>query len=351
MGCAGTGTFNQSGGTNNFNGGGLQGLGQVGSTGSWDNYEGALFLGYDGTANSTNQGKAPSLGTYNLSGGVLNGGGSSNGRSDEYIGFSGTGVFNQTGGINTCNGVLDVGGCSQSLYTSKSTGNGTYNLSAGLLSANPMGEYVGDTGSGLINQTGGTNSTYTVTLGGGVSGAYSLNGGLLQTNAINDAGGAVFTFTAGTLQAGTGWYPTVSWALPINVTGTSPARIDMNGQQVILKSLVINSGLTDLNFATPGVDLLTIGSGGLNVAANTQISLGNILSGATWTPTAGNYDLITGTIGAPARTRHRNWRRSSPFRRPRLASTTRCRRLYIQAMSTWSWPCLNRELWHSWALD
>ena len=169
---------------------------------------------------------------------------------------------------------------------------GTYNLSAGLLSANPMGEYVGDTGSGLINQTGGTNSTYTVTLGGGVSGAYSLNGGLLQTNAINDAGGAVFTFTAGTLQAGTGWYPTVSWALPINVTGTSPARIDMNGMQVSITSLVINSSLADLNFQTPGVDLLTVG--GLTINDPVALSFGT-------SPTvAGYYPLIGGNLGAIA---------------------------------------------------
>ena len=303
----------RAGGTNNFNGGGLQGLGTVGSTGSWDNYEGALFLGYDGNSNATTQGKAPSMGTYNLSGGVLYGGGSSNGRSDEYIGFSGTGVFNQTGGINTCNGVLDIGGCSQSLYTSKSTGNGTYNLSKGLLSASPMGEYLGDTGSGLINQTGGTNSTYTVTLGGGVSGAYNLNGGLLQTNAINDAGGAIFTFTAGTLQAGPGWYPTASWALPINVTGTSPARIDMNGQQVSITSLAINSSLVDLNFADPttGNDLLTVG--GLTVNDPVAISFGT-------NPTvAGSYPLSAAAwcdcLGHAGAT----WRRFSPFPRLRQA--------------------------------
>ena len=125
----------------------------------------------------------------------MTGPGSAQGRSDEFIGFSGTGVFNQTGGTNTCNGNFNIAGDSQSEYTSKASGNGIYNLSKGLLSVTPMAEWVGDVGVEL-DQTGGTNTTYDLYVGGGVSGTYNLNAGLLQTNFIHAAGGT-FNFTAG----------------------------------------------------------------------------------------------------------------------------------------------------------
>ena len=66
--------------------------------------------------------------------------------------------------------------------------------------------------------------------------------------------------------------------------------IDMNGQQVSLQSLT-TSNLVDLNFAAPGVDLLTIQSGyAMTVNPGTEISVGT-------TPAATPgvyYDLIAG---------------------------------------------------------
>ena len=48
-----------------------------------------------------------------------------------------------------------------------------------------------------------------------------------------------------------------------------------------------------LNFATPGVDLLTIGASGLSVNPGTTITFGT-------DPTAfGDYELIAGDIGTP----------------------------------------------------
>ena len=71
---------------------------------------------------------------------------------------------------------------------------------------------------------------------------------------------------------------------------TRSAIFDLNGQQVSTEGLVTSSSLAVLNFQTPGVDLLTIGDLGMNVAPNTAISFGT-------NPTVlGDYELMTGNI-------------------------------------------------------
>ena len=100
------------------------------------------------------------------------------------------------------------------------------------------------------------------------------------------AGTGTFNFTGGTLQASAG---TTNIAMPLS----GAATVDMNGHHMSIQKLVTTSGLTDLNFATPGTDLLTIGSGGLTVSPTTYISFGT-------NPTVvGDYELITGNIGTP----------------------------------------------------
>ena len=72
------------------------------------------------------------------------------------------------------------------------------------------------------------------------------------------------------------------------------ATFDLNGQPVSVEGLVTASNLAVLNFATPGVDLLTIGDLGASIAANTTITLGT-------TPAATPgiyYDLIAGDANA-----------------------------------------------------
>ena len=118
----------------------------------------AQYVGYSGSGLFTQSGGsdfAPALylgfnpgstGTYSLSGtGTL-----SAGYSNECIGNSGTGVFNQSGGTNSfTSGIFYLG------YNASA--NGAYNLSgAGLLST-PT-QYVGYSGSGVFTQTGGSNA-------------------------------------------------------------------------------------------------------------------------------------------------------------------------------------------------
>ncbi len=105
LGQAGTGTVNQSGGTNSAN---------------------LLYLGWSSSAS----------GTYNLSDGVLLSGGT------ETIGYAGAGTFTQTGGTNTA-GLLTVG----------KFASGTYNLNGGLLIASSLSR--GQI-SAVLNFSGGT---------------------------------------------------------------------------------------------------------------------------------------------------------------------------------------------------
>ena len=139
VGRHGAGTFDQSGGTNMIVG---------------DNN---LYIGY----------AAGSHGTYNLSGTGSLAMGDATLAGIEYVGYNGTGTFNQSGGTNTVShNDLVVG------YNSGSVG--TYTLSGGTLSAGV--EYLGfNGGTGVINQIGGTNAVGTLVIsnsGSGSHGAY-----------------------------------------------------------------------------------------------------------------------------------------------------------------------------------
>ena len=138
-------------------------------------------------------------GTYNLSGGQLNVNGADSHRASEFIGFTGTGLFNQSGGTHTVGGFsgpgdLDIGGASNG-----SNATGTYLLSSSTSSAtlNVTGsEYLGQgTGaavtSGTFNQSGGNHTVgYTLFVGGGFasnqavnsSGTFILSNGSLLVN-------------------------------------------------------------------------------------------------------------------------------------------------------------------------
>ena len=100
----------------------------------------------------------------------------------EYVGYSGTGTFTQTGGINTISFYFYLG------YNSGSTG--TYNLSGtGQLSA--ATEYIGYYGTGTFTQTGGTNSI-----------SSSFGGNYLYLGYNTDSSGTYNLNDTGQLSAG-----------------------------------------------------------------------------------------------------------------------------------------------------
>ena len=176
IGYSGNGTFSQTGGTNSipaalYLGYNSSASGSYTLDGSGTLSTTAQFIGYSGSGTFTQTGgtNTPSTfplylgsnsgasGTYILSG---NGNLSPN-ACDEYIGYSGTGTFNQTGGTNSISPDLYLG-----YYHGAS---GTYNLSdAGILSK-AINEYIGYGGTGTFTQTGGTNATSSLYLGIGSS--------------------------------------------------------------------------------------------------------------------------------------------------------------------------------------
>ncbi len=297
IGYSGTGTFTQTGGTHTVTGI-LMLAANAGSSGTYSLSGGSLTVGdyeavgYCGTGSFTQSGgthtvtalylgtEAGASGSYTLSdsgsGSLLSVTG------NEYIGYSGTGTFTQTGGSNTVGSNFFVGtqGGTGSyslsggslpvfgdLYLGNSAGaSGSYNLSGGSLSVGGN-EYVGNSGSGTFTQTGGSNTVgsnlFIGTQGG--TGSYSLSGGSLWVGGnevIGNGGTAVFIQSGGSntvtgilevgdsgtywLQGGSVTAPTVnvltagllkgSGAIQGNVTnsgtvspGNSPGTLTING--------------------------------------------------------------------------------------------------------------------------
>lgn len=163
----------------------------------------SFYLGYNAIGNAAQGGgtlavhslylgfNPGSSGTYSLSTGSLSAG-------TEYVGYSGSGAFTQTGGTHS------VGSTLYFAYNPGSTG--TYVLAGGELIglSNSPTEYVGWSGTGSFTQTGGINLVNSfLTLGNntGSSGNYALSNGQLSTTAEEDIGlngSGTFTQTGGT---------------------------------------------------------------------------------------------------------------------------------------------------------
>ncbi|MGA2060897.1 MAG: autotransporter-associated beta strand repeat-containing protein [Thermoguttaceae bacterium] len=209
IGYSGTGIFNQTGGTNAFSyESPVQDLYlgyRAGSSGTYDLsgagqlYKAGEFIGYSGTGTFTQTGglnsfssiclgnDSGSSGTYELETGSVNA------ADDEVIGLSGNGTFNQISGIHTIGGDISLGYHSGANGTYIQSGGslttnyfylgyefgatGTFNLDTGSLTANNV--YIGYSGTGTFKQTSGTNSiSEYLTLGNlsGSTGKYDLSG-------------------------------------------------------------------------------------------------------------------------------------------------------------------------------
>ncbi|MFH1550048.1 MAG: PEP-CTERM sorting domain-containing protein [Planctomycetota bacterium] len=172
IGYGGTGTFNQDGGNNTV---------------------GALTLGDEYAGFDSPPFTLDSIGIYNLSAGELS-------TVSLHIADKGTGEFNQTGGTNTSD-FLYLG---EEWFEGSSFG--TYNLYDGQLISDQ--EYIGwsGEGTGVFNQSGGTNSVVQLHVRSGST--YSIVGGTLQIRDSGD-GGAIqgtvdFGGGSGTLYLGDG---------------------------------------------------------------------------------------------------------------------------------------------------
>jgi hypothetical protein len=202
QGVSGNGTFTLNAGTNDI--AGPLGVGVENGTGGTYVQNGGVcrMFGWIAPYNGLYVGFSGGVGTYNLQNGEIWA------YTNEYVGHSSTGVFNQTGGTNNINQNLYVG----YQWVSGPVWTGTYNLQDGALVVYGM-EYVGYLGAGVFNQSGGTN-TVTAGDGGlgigggtgpyqGIPGTYNLSGGLLTVSneCVGYYGNGTFVQTGGTHQS------------------------------------------------------------------------------------------------------------------------------------------------------
>ena len=200
------------------------------------------------------------FGTYALSGGTLS-------TADEFVGNAGSGIFTQSGGTNSAS----------YLYVATNAGAmGTYTLSgSGYLAASNI--YVGSFGgTGSFTQSGGTNSvasTIEVGYGAGSSGAYYLTGGLLSpTNVyIGNGGAASFVQSGGTNAVSNG------------LTLSGSGSYNLSSGQLSAPYEYIGFGGTAASFTQ---------SGGTNSTTNPLI--------VGFSPgTSGTYSLSGGSLECP----------------------------------------------------
>ncbi|MGA2256730.1 MAG: autotransporter-associated beta strand repeat-containing protein [Thermoguttaceae bacterium] len=186
--------------------------GQVGDWSVASNWGGNLptnndeaFVLNGGTVTITMPGEicgALSLGSSAGSGTVQMTGGGLITSDGQYVGYSGTGTFTQSGGTNSIRGLIFLG---------VNGGSGAYNLSgSGQLSAEE--EYLGSTGTATFTQSGGTNGgiLYNNSVGNfdlllgvstGSSGTYLLSGNgrlLADAESVGISGTGTFIQTSGT---------------------------------------------------------------------------------------------------------------------------------------------------------
>jgi autotransporter-associated beta strand protein len=190
---------------------------------------------------------------------------------NEYIGFSGNGLFSQWGGMHSVSNVLALG--------QNTGGYGAYNLSDGSLSA--VQEYAGYSGSASFTQSGGDHFISNVMFLGirpGGSGTYDLSGsGLLSTNfeAIGDLGSGSFTQSGGTHAA--------SFELIVGAESGGSGTYNLSGSSQL----------------TVPKEFIGLGGSGSFSQSGGAHSVSNILYVGLLAGGSGGYNLTGGSLSAP----------------------------------------------------
>jgi len=156
----------------------------------------------------------------------------------EYIGFQGSGTVTQTGGNNYV--IPGEYGAHDLVVGDGSGASGLYNLSSGTLEVVQGNEYVGASGNGTFNQTGGINfllsgGELSIAQNAGSTGAYNLSGGTLTANNVYVGGYDSGAGGSGTLAvSGSG---TLNASQSITVYATSGTAFNVNGGSVAAGAL------------------------------------------------------------------------------------------------------------------
>jgi hypothetical protein len=287
LGYSGAGYLTQSGGFNEVTATGT-GLGlflgynagasgtMVISGGSLD-VSAATYVGFSGRAtfqlggNGTHKtagllvgGNGTSLSTYLMTSGTLAN------SDDEAIGL-GAGSFTQGGGSHTIGGpnglYIGLGG------SNAASSSGTFTLSGGALSVSAA-EVVGGTSPGFMNQSGGTNTTFRLGVGGLAPGTFTLSGGLLQVQQLS----AVALGTAGTFVQLGGTHIT----LALSIGGSVAGSVGMYS----LSAGSVSAQIEAIGFGATGTFIQTGGSHSV-----TDLALGGTSGAGT-----GTYLMSGGTL-------------------------------------------------------
>ena len=235
-------------------------------------------------------------GTYNLSGTATLS------TYTEAVGYNGVGTFNQSGGANSTSFFSP-------LYIGYNTGSrGVYNLSGtGSLSG---GEYVGNSGSGTLNQSGGTNNPGTIYIGynAGSIGVYNLSGpGLLTgTLYVGNSGNGSFTQTGGTNNAGTiylgagaGGNGTYTLSAPGLLTASAENIGYSSSGQFLQTSGTNNVGSLYLGNNSGGIGSYLLSASGLLTASAAEYV--GISGSGTFTQSGGSNSAVLLSIGSLGR--------------------------------------------------
>ena len=206
VGGNGTGTFTQNSGTNAIVGGGKSNAAGQGSPSVYNNANGALILGWtSGYQASTSYIGSPPLGgagyygnavgTYNLNGGILTGSYTTNSvGGEECVGIGGTGIFNQSGGTNVANTGLYVGVAQMPglMPNGGKTPNGVWG---------GYGQY--SLSAGLLQIPDPIRGEY---IGSGTKGVFTQTGGTNQTVGVGLGSANPMTGWTGNGTSGSGWH-------------------------------------------------------------------------------------------------------------------------------------------------
>jgi fibronectin-binding autotransporter adhesin len=333
----GLGIFNQSGGTNAITGGGYLNLGAgIGTTGTYIlsgtgafSIGGPEFIGYygagifnqSGGTNTINDGytiyigyTSGATGAYALSGGTLSvsgneyvgGGGGANGG----LNGGGLGIFNQSGGTNTITsgGYLNLGAGIGTTGTYTLSGNGSLSVSGP--------EYVGYYGSGIFNQSVGSNSCTELELAvnAGATGVVNVSGGTLTipssgTLTVYNTPGSGLTLSGGTISTGqldfngapslfnwTGGTLDLTNSVSFDPAAGPTTTGDAFGASLALEGTQTLNITGDETIAGAGSFILTVGGGGANNISG-SLYVGNNDSGnsagATGTFTLSGAGLLS----------------------------------------------------------
>ena len=229
--------------------------------------------------------------------------------SVEYVGNAGSGTFTQSGGTNSVSFVQGEGGTASSISAIDLGAGGTYNLTgSGMLSS--MAQWVGYSGTGSFTQSGGTNSVQILSLayaslGGGI---YNFEGGLLNIEALNQGSGlAIFNFSGGTLQAACRFATNVPMILGAS---SGCATFDAAGYAVTLSGSLsgpgslttVDGGTLSLAASNSYTGTTTITAGVLSLANSAALAGGGNITfaGGTLQYTSSNSLDYSGKIAGSA---------------------------------------------------